>query len=179
MVENFDSDCIPENSFLSIHTAWRCGSRISERRESDFSSFLWERTCQKVQTFTDRFDFTSMLGFIRRKGHRDTCMTLMSTQITGAIVDSFCSLEVTQRFVDKSNDPPCECAFLMEGTDGYVIYDIQIVKGEQALIFNIRGLEDSELTQIGAYNTMAFGKSTNDILLNIGIVPGNTIVQVT
>jgi hypothetical protein len=67
----------------------------------------------------------------------------------------------------------------MQGTDSYVIYNIQIVKGQEALIFNIRGLEDDELTAIGEYNTMAFGKSTNDILLNIGIVPRETIVQVT
>jgi uncharacterized protein YegL len=143
--------------------------------ESDSANFLFAKRVSE----NARVDFTSMLGFIRRKGHGDDCMTLMSTQITGAIVDSFCSLEVTQRFVSTTKDPPCECAFLMQGTDHYIIYDIQIVKGEQALIFNIRGLDDEELTQVGAYNTMAFGKSTNDILLNIGVVPSNTIVQVT
>jgi uncharacterized protein YegL len=119
-----------------------------------------------------------MFGFIRAKG-RDGSMTLMSTQITGAIVDSFCSLEVVQRFINKSPGGPCECAFLMEGTDRYVIYDIQIVKGREALVFNIRALKDEELTAIGGYDTMAFSKSTNDILLNIGIVPPDTIIQVS
>jgi Mg-chelatase subunit ChlD len=100
----------------------------------------------------------------------------MSTQITGSIVDSFCTLEVTQRFVNKWGTDT-ECAVLMQGTDGYVIYDIQIVKGTEALVFNIRGLDDDQLTRIGQYNTMAFGKSTNDILLNIGVVPQDVIVQ--
>jgi hypothetical protein len=60
-----------------------------------------------------------------------------------------------------------------------VICDIEIIKGHEKLIFSIKGFDDDQVREIGAYNTMAFGKSERDILPNIETVKPLDIVQMT
>jgi hypothetical protein len=85
-----------------------------------------------------------VLVFIERRDGNGR-LTLMSTQIIGSIIESFCNDQSTQRFVNQ--DSPRECPVLMRGTDGYVIYDIEIIKGHKRLVFNIWGFDDHQLTR--------------------------------
>jgi Mg-chelatase subunit ChlD len=104
-------------------------------------------------------------------------MTLMSTQVIGTISNAIASLRITQRFINRGREGGCR--MLMSKTDGYVIYDIDVVKGHQQVTFNIHEFEDKYMTRVGQYNTMAFQASVNDTDLILGEVKPNDIVQVS